>query len=342
MKNVLAVSSLALFAMAAPLFPQTVKKLDPALDKLIPAGAKLTRVATGFNKWTEGPVWTRTNALLFAEIPGNSIMIWRPDQKASIFMHPSAYTGSAPYGGPEPGSNGMTLDARGRLTVAGHARRNVWRLEKLDPKATITVLADQYDGKKLNSPNDLVYKSDGSLYFTDPPYGLPTQGDSDPAKELKVNGVYRVLGALDQKPGAPPDHAKIQLLIRDLPRPNGIAFSPDEKFLYVNNSEPKKIWMKYTVQPDGTVTNGTLICDATSDPAVGAPDGMKVDRDGNIYSAGPGGVWILSPAGKHLGTIVVPERVGNLAWGGRSGKTLYITASTSVYAMDVTLGGVKP
>jgi len=341
-KNVLAVSSLALFAMAAPLFPQTVKKLDPALDKLIPAGAKLTRVATGFNKWTEGPVWTRTNALLFAEIPGNSIMIWRPDQKASIFMHPSAYTGSAPYGGPEPGSNGMTLDARGRLTVAGHARRNVWRLEKLDPKATITVLADQYDGKKLNSPNDLVYKSDGSLYFTDPPYGLPTQGDSDPAKELKVNGVYRVLGALDQKPGAPPDHAKIQLLIRDLPRPNGIAFSPDEKFLYVNNSEPKKIWMKYTVQPDGTVTNGTLICDATSDPAVGAPDGMKVDRDGNIYSAGPGGVWILSPAGKHLGTIVVPERVGNLAWGGRSGKTLYITASTSVYAMDVTLGGVKP
>lgn len=328
--------------MAAPLFPQTVKKLDPALDKLIPAGAKLTRVATGFNKWTEGPVWTRTNALLFAEIPGNSIMIWRPDQKASIFMHPSAYTGSAPYGGPEPGSNGMTLDARGRLTVAGHARRNVWRLEKLDPKATITVLADQYDGKKLNSPNDLVYKSDGSLYFTDPPYGLPTQGDSDPAKELKVNGVYRVLGALDQKPGAPPDHAKIQLLIRDLPRPNGIAFSPDEKFLYVNNSEPKKIWMKYTVQPDGTVTNGTLICDATSDPAVGAPDGMKVDRDGNIYSAGPGGVWILSPAGKHLGTIVVPERVGNLAWGGRSGKTLYITASTSVYAMDVTLGGVKP
>ena len=342
MKNVLAVSSFALLAMAAPLFPQTVTKLDPALDKLIPANAKLTRVATGFNKWTEGPVWTRTNALLFAEIPGNSIMIWRPGQKASVFMHPSGYTGSAPYGGPEPGSNGMTLDARGRLTVAGHARRNVWRLEKLDPSATITVLADQYDGKKLNSPNDLVYKSDGSLYFTDPPYGLPTQGDSDPAKELKVNGVYRVAGALNHKPGAPPDHAKIQLLIRDLPRPNGICFSPDEKFLYVNNSEPKKIWMRYTVEPDGTVTNGTLLYDATSETAAGAPDGMKVDRDGNIYSAGPGGVWILSPAGKHLGTIVVPERVGNLAWGGRSGKTLYITASTSVYAMEVTVGGVKP
>jgi gluconolactonase len=236
----------------------------------------------------------------------------------------------------------MTLDAQGRLTVAGHARRNVWRLEKLDPSATVTVLADTYEGKQLNSPNDLVYRSDGSLYFTDPPYGLPTQGDQDPAKELKVNGVYRIVGAANQKSGAPPDRAKLQLLIEDLPRPNGIAFSPDEKFLYVDNSEPKKLWMRYTVQPDGSLANGTLLYDATADSAPGAPDGIKVDKEGNIYSAGPGGVWISSAAGKHMGTIKVPEKVGNLAWGGSLGKTLYITPSTSVYSIELGIAGVRP
>ena len=302
----------------------------------------VVRVATGFDKWTEGPVWTRSNSLLFAEIPANNIIMWRPGQGASVFMHPSGYTGSAPYGGPEPGSNGMTLDSLGRLTVAGHARRNVWRLESLSATALITVLADTYEGKKLNSPNDLVYKSDGSLYFTDPPYGLPTQSDQDPAKQLKVNGVYRIVGAREQKPGAPPDHAKLQLLIQDLPRPNGIAFSPDEKYLYVNNSEPKKLWMRYAVKPDGSVANGTVLYDATADNAAGGPDGMKVDREGNIYSAGPGGVWVFSPNGKHLGTIKVPERVGNLAWGGHLGKTLYITATTSVYSIELNVAGVRP
>ena len=331
-----------LLTATGSLFAQTVQKLDPAIDRLVPVRAVVTRVATGFNKWTEGPVWTRSNSLLFAEIPGNSIMIWRPGAAATVFMHPSGYTGSAPYGGPEPGSNGMTLDAQGRLTVAGHARRNVWRLEKLDPSATVTVLADTYEGKQLNSPNDLVYRSDGSLYFTDPPYGLPTQGDQDPAKELKVNGVYRIVGAAKRKPGAPPDRAKLQLLIEDLPRPNGIAFSPDEKFLYVDNSEPKKLWMRYTVQPDGSLANGTLLYDATADSAPGAPDGMKVDKEGNIYSAGPGGVWIFSAAGKHMGTIKVPEKVGNLAWGGSLGKTLYITASTSVYSIELGIAGVRP
>lgn len=336
--------AIASFAVAAAIsaFPQTVQQLDPAAARLVPARSKLQRVATGFNKWTEGPVWTRANTLLFAEIPGNSIFVWRPGSAATVFMHPSGYTGSAPFGGPEPGSNGMTLDARGRLTVAGHARRNVWRLEKLDPSATITVLADMYQGKQLNSPNDLVYKSDGALYFTDPPYGLPTQGDQDPAKQLKVNGVYRLAGAANQKAGAPPDRAALQLLISDLPRPNGIAFSPDEKFLYVNNSEPKKLWMRYTVQPDGTVANPTLLYDATADSAPGGPDGMKVDKEGHIYSAGPGGVWVFAADGKHLATIRVPERVGNLAWGGAGGKTLYITASTSVYAIELGVGGTKP
>jgi gluconolactonase len=236
----------------------------------------------------------------------------------------------------------MTLDSLGRLTVAGHARRNVWRLESLDPKATITVLADTYEGKRLNSPNDLVYRSDGSLYFTDPPYGLPTAGDQDPGKQLRINGVYRIVGARDQKAGAPPEHAKLQLLIKDLPRPNGIAFSPDEKYLYVNNSEPKKLWMRYSVKPDGSLANGTVLYDATADTASGAPDGMKVDQKGNIYSAGPGGVWIFSANGKHLGTIPVPETVGNVAWGDQDGKTLYITASTSIYSIRLSVAGVKP
>jgi gluconolactonase len=340
-KSACVVSSFVLL-IAGTLFSQTVRKLDPAVDRLAPPNSVVNRVATGFNKWTEGPVWTRSGSLLFAEIPGNSIMIWRPGGAASVFMHPSGYTGSAPYGGPEPGSNGMTLDARGRLTVAGHARRNVWRLEKLDPSATVTVLADTYEGKQLNSPNDLVYRSDGSLYFTDPPYGLRTQGDQDPEKQLKVNGVYRIVGASAQKPGAPPDRAKLQLLIKDLPRPNGIAFSPDEKFLYVDNSEPKKLWMRYSVQPDGSLANGTVLYDATADSAPGGPDGMKVDKEGNIYSAGPGGVWIFSANGRHLGTIQVPETVGNLAWGGSLGKTLYITASTSVYSIELNVSGVRP
>ena len=305
----------------------------------MPPGAKVEQVATGFNKWTEGPVWIPAGYLLFAEIPGNSILKWTPGGGASVFLHPSGYLGTDPYAGPEPGSNGMTLDARGRLTVAGHARRNVWRLEAMDPRARITVLADTYGGKRLSSPNDLVYKSDGSLYFTDPPYGLPTQSDDDPAKELHINGVYRVPGALSQKPGAPPAREKLQLLVKDLPRPNGIAFSPDEKWLYVNNTAPKKLWMRYRVKADGSLADGTVFYDATSDNSPGAPDGMKVDKSGNVYSAGPGGVWIFSPEGKHLGTIRVPEVVGNLAWGDADGKSLYITASTSVYRIRLKIAG---
>ena len=307
--------------------------------QVLPADAKLERVATGFNKWTEGPVWIPAGYLLFAEIPGNSILKWAPGDGSSIFMHPSGYQGSGQYAGPEPGSNGMTLDAKGRLTVAGHARRNVWRLESMDPHAQITVLADSYGGKRLNSPNDLVYRSDGSLYFTDPPYGLPTQGDNDPAKQLKVNGVYRIPDALSHYAGAPPARAKLQLLVKDLPRPNGIAFSPDEKWLYVDNTAPKKLWMRYRVEPDGSVADGTVFYDATSDNSPGAPDGMKVDKDGNVFSAGPGGVWIFSPEGKHLGTIRVPEVVSNMAWGDEDRKSLYITASTSVYRIRLKIAG---
>jgi gluconolactonase len=319
----------------------TIERLDPMLDLIVPARARLERVATGFT-WTEGPVWIQSGYLMFADIPSNSIRKWTPGAGMSTFMQPSGYKGSAPYGGPEPGSNGMTLDRAGRLTVAGHAQQNVWRLEQIDSKAEITIMADTYQGMRLNSPNDLVYKSDGSLYFTDPPYGLRTQKDDDPAKQLQVNGVYRIPSAADQKPGAEPSRAQLQLLIKDLPRPNGIAFSPDEKVLYVNNSEPKKIWMRYTVRRDGTVTDGMLFCDATSDTRPGAPDGMKVDQKGNLYSAGPGGVWIFSPAGKHLGTIDFPEKVANVAWGDTDYKTLYVTASSSIYRISLTIPGVHP
>jgi len=171
---------------------QDIQKLDPTLEQLVGPDSKLERIATGFNKWTEGPVWTHEGTLLFAEIPANNIDLWVPGKGARVFMHPSGHVGTEPFKGPEPGSNGMILDPDGRVSVAGHARRNVWRMESLDPKAQITILADSYQGKKLNSPNDLVYKLDGSLYFTDPPYGLPTQEDNDPQKELPVNGVYRI------------------------------------------------------------------------------------------------------------------------------------------------------
>ena len=332
--------AVALTCVTVLAFPQDIQKLDLAVDRLVVPDAKLERVATGFDKWTEGPVWTREGHLLFAEIPANNVVQWIPGKGASVFMHPSGYKGSEPYNGPEPGSNGMTLDADGRVSVAGHAGRTVWRMESVDPKAQITVLADSYQGKKLNSPNDLVYKSDGSLYFTDPPYGLQTQSDNDPQKDLQVNGVYRLPGARQHKPGTPPDRDKLQLVIRDLARPNGLVFSPDEKFLYVAESG-KRQWMRYRVQSDGSVTEGTLFLDASTDPAAGGPDGLRVDKMGNIYGSGPGGVWIISPEGKHIGTIKVPERVSNVAWGENDGKTLYITASTSLYRVKLKVPGVR-
>jgi gluconolactonase len=333
--------AVTLAATVSSALSQEIQKLDPALDQVVPANAKLERIATGFNKWTEGPVWTREGSLLFAEIPSNNILLLIPGKAPRLFMHPSGYEGSAPFKGPEPGSNGMTLDADGRVTVAGHARRTVWRLESLSSQAQVTILADSYEGKKLNSPNDLVYKSDGSLYFTDPPYGLPSQSDNDPEKELNNNGVYRIPGALQQKPGAPPDRAKLQLVIKDLGRPNGLAFSPDEKFLYIAESG-KNVWMRYRVQHDGSVSDGTLFLDPSLDKAPGGPDGIRVDQKGNLYGSGPGGVWIISPEGKHLGTITVPERVSNVAWGDKDGKTLYITASTSVYRINLNVPGIKP
>jgi gluconolactonase len=319
--------------------PLKVDRMEKGIDAIVPADATIERVATGFT-WVEGPVWIPAGYLMFAEITSNSIRKVTPDGVVSIFLQPSGYEGTAPYGGKEPGSNGMTLDRTGRLTVAGHAQRDVYRFETMDPKGQVTVLADLYEGKKLNSPNDLVYKSDGSLYFTDPPYGLPTQGDDDPIKQLQVNGVYRIPKAFDQKPGATPARGQLQLVAKNLPRPNGIAFSPDEKYLYVDNSQPKKLWMRYRVKEDGTLTDAKVFYDATSDSRLGGPDGMKVDRTGNVYSTGPGGVWIFSPQGKALGVILTPERASNVNWGGVDRKTLYITASSSIYRVVLKVPGI--
>jgi gluconolactonase len=346
---VLATASIAVVAMrptrpqalAAAQAPAVVERLDPAANGIVPDSPTLAKLTTGYT-WTEGPVWTREGFLLFSEIPSNTIRKLVPGDTATIFLQPSGYLGSAPFGGREPGSNGLTLDARGRLTVAGHGQRDVYRLESLKgPAAPRTILADHYRGKRLNSPNDLVYRSDGSLYFTDPPYGLPAQNDSDPGRELTVNGVYRIPAAADQPAAAPPKRERLQLLVGDLPRPNGIAFSPDEKLLYVSNTGPRKIWMRYPVKRDGTLGAGALFFDASADARPGSPDGVKVDREGNVYGAGPGGVWIFSSAGKHLATILVPEVVSNIGWGG-NGTSLFITASSSVYRIDLKIPGVRP
>lgn len=325
----------------------TVERLDPAIDQIVPQRPVLQKVAMGFN-WTEGPIWIRFGYLLFTDIPdnlnsngiSNSIRKLAKGGEVSIFQQFGATT-KAGAGELKLGANGLTIDTQGRLTVAGNGARNVWRLESLSGPVRVTILADAFEGKRLNSPNDLVYRADGSLYFTDPPYGL-TGEDKDPAKQLQVNGVYRIPGATQQKAGALPQRRLLQLLLTDLPRPNGIAFSPDEKYFYVDNSEPKKFWMRYRVKPDGTLTDGQLFFDATSDTRPGLPDGMKVDTAGNVYSAGPAGIWIFSPTGKHLGTIVIPEQVGNLHWGDGDGRTLYITASTSVYRIRLKSTGVRP
>ena len=343
------VLALVLPAAQVPQEWSLVVRLNRAVDDIVPDDAKLEKLAGEFG-FLEGPVWiSKGRYLIFSDIPANVIRKWSPeDGKVSVFQKYTGFTGtdSTHVGGQasngralitQVGSNGITLDAQGRVVYCAHGDRQVVRLEE---SGRHTVLANQYEGKRLNSPNDLVYKSDGSLYFTDPPYGLPTQGDSDPIKELQVNGVYRIPKAFDRRPGTAPARDQLQLLVKDVPRPNGIAFSPDEKFLYVDNSGPKKLWMRYRVKEDGTLTDAKVFYDATSDPRPGGPDGMKVDREGNVYSTGPGGVWIFSPEGKPLGVILTPERAANVNWGGADRKTLYITASSSIYRVTLKVPGV--
>jgi len=303
-----------------------VQRVDPELDQLVSPSARIEKLADGF-AFTEGPVWIHDGYLLFSDIPNNVINKWSPEGRVSIFRKLSGYSGVEPFRGSQPGSNGLTLDGEGRLIICEHGNRRVTRLEK---DGTLTVLADNYQGKRLNSPNDAVFKSDGSLYFTDPPYGLAEQ-DNDPGKQLPFNGIYRL------------KNGKLDLLYKELTRPNGLAFSPDEKYLYVANSDPqRKIWMRFELKSDGTLVNGQVFFDVTASAEDGLPDGMKVDQKGNLYCTGPGGVWIFSPEGKHLGTIKPVEVPANCAWGDEDGKTLYMTARTGLYRIRLKVAGLRP
>jgi len=320
-------ATLDFFAPKPTVGTDAIERLDPALDAIVSTDATVEKVATGFD-FIEGPVWVRDGGyLLFSDPNHNVIYRWTPDGELSVYRTHSGYAGGdiGEYG--QPGSNGLTLDREGRLTIDEHGNRRVTRLEK---NGVVTVLADRYDGKRLNSPNDLVYKSDGSLYFTDPPFGLPKFFD-DPRKGLPWSGVFRVAAG------------KVQLVAKDLAGPNGLAFSPDERFLYVDNWDvKKKVVMRYPLRSDGTLGGGELFYDMTAVAGEIALDGLKVDQLGNVYVSGPGGVWVISPLGKHLGTIQAPELPANFAWGDDDGKTLYMTARTSLYRIRLNVAGIRP
>jgi gluconolactonase len=306
--------------------PAKIVRLDPALDRVIPRGAQIEKLAGGF-QFIEGPVWHPDGYLLFSDPNANTIYRWSPEGSVSVFRSKSGYTGFDIGEYHQPGSNGLTLDGNGLLTINEHGNRRVTRLER---PGNITVLADRYDGKRLNSPNDLVYRSDGTLYFTDPPFGLPKAFD-DPRKELPFSGVYMV------------KDSQVTLLTKELSGPNGIAFSPDERYLYVDNWDlTRKVLMRYDVNPDGTIANGKVFYDFTKDPEPVALDGIKVDEQGDIYVSAPGGVWIISSSGKALGHIVPPEHDANFTFGDPDGKSLYMTASTGLYRLRVNVAGIRP
>jgi gluconolactonase len=302
--------------------------IDEQLNQLITPGTKVEKLADGFS-FTEGPVWHPDGYLLFSDPNTNTIYRYNPsNHNVTVYMSHSGYTGAdiGEYG--QPGSNGLAIDKEGRLIIDQHGNRRVVRIEKKGP---VTVLADKIDGKRFNSPNDVVLKSDGSIYFTDPPYGLPNFFN-DTRKELDYSGVFMI------------KHGKAQLVAKDLGGPNGLAFSPDEKYLYVTNwdirdiHQTKTIW-RYEVNMDGTLKNGMVFFDFNFTEDEEALDGLKIDKEGNLYVSAPGGVWILNKAGKLLGKIVTPERPANMAWGGEDGKTLYMTAHSSLYSIRINTGG---
>ena len=302
----------------------TIDRVDARFDELVPLDARIEKLADGF-VFTEGPVWIRDESrLLFSDIRTNTIYQWTEAEGASVFMQPV-------FEGDETGlgslsSNGLTLDADGRLVMCEHGNRQVARLEA---DGTRTVLADRYDGQRLNSPNDAVYASDGSLYFTDPPYGL-ADAEASPLRELDFNGIYRLH----------PDGV-LELLYRDQSRPNGIALSPDESTLYVANSDADQaVWMAYDLSAEG-VSNPRVFYDVTGAEAPGGADGLKVDRLGNLFATGPGGVWVFAPDGTHLGTIRPDEVPANVGWGD-DGRSLYMTARTGLYRIRLATQGTIP
>jgi gluconolactonase len=279
------------------------------LEAITSSNAKVEKLSSGF-EFTEGPLWDRRGFLLFSDIPADTIYKWTADSKISLFRHPAGHP------------NGNTLDRQGRLITAEHDRR----LVRIEPDGRISILAERYQGKRLNSPNDVVVKSNGSIYFTDPPYGI-----SKEQEELGFYGVYRLV--LDKT---------LTLLTKSLVRPNGLAFSPNENKLYVSDSEKRYICV-FQVKPNGTLSKGRSFAKLpeTSNQE-GVPDGMKVDVQGNVYCSGPGGVWVLSPNGELLDKIIVPEIVTNLAWGDLDYKSLYITAGKSLYCIRLKIAGIQP
>lgn len=308
--------------LAAPVAQETsgVKSIgrvireSPRLDALVAADATFEVLGEGYD-WSEGPVWVPRDGgfLLFSDVPRNTVFKWKAGEPVSVFMKPSGYTGVADYGA-EPGSNGLTLDRDGRLTLAEHGDRRVARLEWDGGKRT---LADSYQGKRFNSPNDLVYKSNGDLYFTDPIYGLPDR-EKDRRREIDFCGVYR----WSAKTG------EVTLLTKALSRPNGLAFSPDERTLYVANSDAARaIWMAFPVKDDGTLGEGKVFRDVTSmvKDHKGLPDGLKVDAKGHLFATGPGGVHVIAPDGTPLGRLDTGQATANCAWG-EDGSVLYVAA----------------
>lgn len=304
--------------------PVTITSLDPRFDQLVPKNAQVEKIADGFT-WVEGPVWHKQGGyLLFSDIPANRVYQWKPGKGTSVYLKNSGYSGSTPFAGKEPGSNGLTFSADGQLYLCRHGDRQIGRLEA---DGRITPVAARFDGHLINSPNDLVFKSNGDLYFTDPPFGLP--GVFDDSDKAPVQGVYRL-----SHDGA------LTLLINDIKAPNGIAFSPDEKTLYVSDVDPKRAaWLAYDVKADGTVADGRVFFDAMrwrKDPFFG-PDGFKVDRKGNIFGARPGGISVIASDGTLLGTIETGQPMSNVAWG-EDGQTLFMTGGSSVYRLRVTTG----
>ena len=292
-----------------------IERLDGALDGLIPASAQIEILAGGFD-WAEGPVWVAADKrVLFSDVPRNIIYQWKEGMReATVYLTPSGYTGTVPRGG-EPGTNGLTLDKEGRIVACAHGDRAIVRLEK-DGKRT--VLVDKFEGKRFNSPNDLCYDKTGNLYFTDPIYGLE-QRENDPKRELDFCGVYRLSAG-----------GKLSVLTKELTRPNGVALSPDQKTMYVAVSDrPVPFVWAFELKSDGTIGAGRKVFDASSLAArglKGMPDGLKVDERGNLWTTGPGGVLIISPQGKHMGTLATGEATANCAFGGEDGRTLFVTA----------------
>jgi len=277
---------------------------------LIQENSEVERLATG-HQFLEGPVWnSKGGFLLFSDIPANRIYKWVPDGSVTVFRESSG------------NSNGLTFDKRGNLIICEHGTR---RLSILEKNGVYKVLADGYRDKRLNSPNDVVVKSDGKIYFTDPPYGIKQN-----EQELTFQGVYS-LDVEEEKP---------TLLSDDFDRPNGLAFSPDEKIIYIADSSNRRHVRAFEVENDGNLSHGSVFAEIRSE-LPGNPDGMKVDVEGNLYVAAAGGVWVFSEQGEHLGTINTPETPANLAWGARDWRSLFITARTSLYRVKVKAKGVR-